>query len=40
MTFILLYANDVVLIADSPERLQQLLHAFAHFADGNGVHIS
>ena len=38
-TFILLYANDVVLIADSPERLQQLLHAFAHFADMNWMHI-
>ena len=39
-TFILLYADDVVLFADSPKRLQQLLHAFAHFADTNGMHIS
>ena len=38
--FILLYTDDVVLIADSPEQLQQLLHAFAHFADTNGMHIS
>ena len=40
MIFILLYADDVVLIAGSPERLQQLLHAFVHFADTNGMHIS
>ena len=39
-TFILLYTDDVVLIADSPERLQQILHAFAHFADTNGMRIS
>ena len=39
-TFILLYADDVVLIADSPERIKQLLHAFTHFADANGMHIS
>ena len=39
-TFILLYADDVALIADSAERLQQLLHAFAQFADSNGMSIS
>ena len=39
-TFILLYADDIVLIADSAERLQKLLDAFAHFVDANGMCIS
>ena len=39
-TFILLYADDVALIAASPERLQQLLHAFGRFADMHGMRIS
>ena len=39
-TFILLYADDVALIAASPERLQQLFHAFGRFADMHGMHIS
>ena len=39
-SFILLYADDVVLLADTPERLQLLLHAFARFADANGMKIS
>ena len=38
--FILLYADDIALIANSPERLQQLLHAFTHFADMSGMRIS
>ena len=38
-TFILLYADDLVLIADSAARLQYLLHAFARFADANGMRI-
>ena len=39
-TFILLYADDFALIAASPDRLQQLLHAFGCFADMHGMCIS
>ena len=37
---ILLYADDVVLLASSPARLQQLLHLFAAFCDDNGLTVS
>ena len=39
-TFILLYTDDVALIVASPERLQQILHAFGRFADMHGMRIS
>ena len=39
-TFILLYGDNIVLIADSPECFQYLLHAFACFADTNEMCIS
>ena len=39
-TLILLYANDVVLINASLERLQQLWHAFGCFPDVHGMQIS
>ena len=39
-TFILLYTDDVALIAASTERLQQLLHVFGNFADMSGMCIS
>ena len=39
-TFILLYADDLVLITNFPGWLQKLLHAFTHFVDANGMHIS
>ena len=38
--FILLYADDVTLIAAFPEGLQQLLYAFGHFAHIYGIFIS
>ena len=36
-TFILLYADDVRLIATSLERLKQLLHAFGYFVVIHGI---
>ena len=39
-SFILLYADDVALLTDTPDCLQLLLHAFVHFADANGMRIS
>lgn len=38
-TIILLYADDVALLASSPERLQELLSAFGDFCTTHGLRV-
>jgi hypothetical protein len=38
--FLLLYADDTVLLAESPENMQEILHALKSYCDAFGLHIN
>jgi hypothetical protein len=38
--FLLLYADDTVLLAESPENMQEILHALKLYCDAFGLHIN